>query len=137
MPPEPATLLVCDDQAFILDILAAALREAGFRVIATTDAREALAIAGETRLHGLVTDLVMPGLSGSELARAVRGLHADLPVLYVSGYGNIACVLDARREAFVAKPFDFDELFAVTQRLFGRQPSPPRKAPVPANRPDR
>lgn len=137
MPAEPATLLVCDDQAFILEILARALREAGFRVIETTDPREALAIAQETGVHGLVTDLVMPGLSGTELAVAVRGLQPGLPVLYVSGYGNLACVLDASREAFVAKPFDFDELFSVAVRLFGRQSSPPRVADLPADLPSR
>ena len=71
------------------------LDDAGFQVVEAADGREALAVA--SMLTGppaiLVTDVLMPGMSGPELAAELTAAHPGLPVLYLSGY-----VDDERRE---------------------------------------
>ncbi len=85
--PVPATILVCDDDEAVRRIMAVALGEAGFHVIAAADGEAALEQAGAAGpIALLVTDLVMPGMNGVELAQRLWGRQALLRTLFVSGY---------------------------------------------------
>ena len=66
----------------------------------------------------LLTDVVMPGMSGAELARRLRALQPELPVLYMSGYTDDVlrpAELAAPRTSFLAKPFHNAELVAAAR----------------------
>jgi two-component system, cell cycle sensor histidine kinase and response regulator CckA len=86
------------------------LERKGFRVVAVRNAAEALAWleAGDEPIDALVTDIVMPGLSGPELARQIADRGQPLGLVLVSGYAeetlDLADML-ARGAIFVAKPF--------------------------------
>jgi two-component system cell cycle sensor histidine kinase/response regulator CckA len=111
------TILVVEDEAQLKELSCRMLREQGYEVLGTTDAREAVEIC---TLHGgpihlLVTDMVMPRMGGAELAQAVRPLRPEMKVLYMSGYTDSAAVhngANGKSEPvlFLQKPFTHHEL---------------------------
>jgi PAS domain S-box-containing protein len=87
---EGQTILVVEDEAGVRQITARILREYGYAVVAAEGPAEALELvrSGQVAADLLVTDVVMPGLSGRELAEQINRLHPDLPVVYISGYSH-------------------------------------------------
>jgi len=107
---------VVEDDAAVRDVTMRALTEAGYRTRVALDARQALevhAAAGDVDL--LLTDLIMPGGSGKEVADTLVARQPSLRVLYVSGYPRETIahqgVLDSE-VAFLAKPFTPSSLLA-------------------------
>jgi two-component system cell cycle sensor histidine kinase/response regulator CckA len=104
------TILLVEDQDDVRRVAAAILRHGGYNVIEAAHPHVALAIVRDpgTRFDMLLTDVVMPDMSGRELARVVGGLRTGLKVLYTSGYAEDAIVEHGVVEpglAFVPKPF--------------------------------
>jgi two-component system, cell cycle sensor histidine kinase and response regulator CckA len=104
------TILVCDDDPAVRQLLVDLLRIRAYEVLEGRDGRHALELAEAHagRIDLLVTDLIMPELGGAELARRVRARHPDLRVLYVSGYTDDRELLAGEMDegaAFLAKPF--------------------------------
>ena len=104
----PETVLVVEDDSAVRAGIRGILTGAGHRVIEAADGHDALrrleAAAGA--VHVVVTDLVMPLMSGLELARRVRALRPALPVLFISGYAPPADAPFGPGETFLPKPFD-------------------------------
>lgn len=105
----PPLALIVDDEPAVLDIASRVLRASGFRTATASNGFDALAaLAGSERIDILVTDLVMPSMTGDELSRRIRTETPDLPVLYLTGFADR---LFAERqllwdgEAFLEKPF--------------------------------
>ena len=109
------TVLVAEDEDGVRELLCKLLTEFGYTVLTARHGRDALMVAGE-RAGGidlLVTDVVMPEMSGRELAEALRDRRPDLKVLYISGYTDDEVLqrgIRGREVAFVRKPFASDEL---------------------------
>jgi CheY-like chemotaxis protein len=106
-----AQILVVDDESSICDVVGGMLEAAGAEVATTTvpeDALEAIA-ADPAHWSALVTDHDMPGLTGADLARSVRAIRADLPVILVSA---MAEDIDDRSlfDAVFTKPVPQDRL---------------------------
>jgi two-component system cell cycle sensor histidine kinase/response regulator CckA len=94
----------------------------GYRVSTYLEQREALDVllAGTVRIDLVVTDFNMPGLSGLEVARAIRDARPDLPVIVVSGYITDALRVQAAAAGvreLISKPHEVEELRDVVQRL--------------------
>jgi PAS domain S-box-containing protein len=109
-----ATVLLVEDEASLRKLTRDVLQEAGYTVHEAVDASQALEITKKTRSFDLLlTDVVMPGMSGRALADALALSHPDTRVLFMSGYtgGEIAKqgVLDAGT-VILHKPFTRDEL---------------------------
>ncbi len=84
-----ATVLLADDDVAVRRVLRQLLESRGFEVLAAASADEALALArGRMKIDVLVTDVVMPGFSGRDLARAVVGMFPEVRVLLISGYAS-------------------------------------------------
>ena len=116
-PAEPAasgTILVVDDDDAVRRTLARLLEERGHTLLVADGAREALDLAMTQEPDLLVTDVVMPRVSGRELAVRLRERYPGLPVLFVSGY--IADV-DIPPEQLLPKPVDAGMLHARVDRL--------------------
>jgi two-component system cell cycle sensor histidine kinase/response regulator CckA len=108
-PSGPApTVLVVDDEGAIRRFVDRVLREAGYHVIVADRGAAAQALArGMDHIDLLLTDLMMPGMSGDELARRLRAKTPDLPVLYLTAYCDrlfAERMLLWEREAFLEKP---------------------------------
>ena len=89
-----------------------ALRELGFEPVAAGNGADALAALRKDRKIAIVfSDVVMPVMSGPELAAEARRLRPDLPILFTTGYAHDGSdsLLDAG-EAMIAKPFTIDQL---------------------------
>jgi CheY-like chemotaxis protein len=108
-----ATILVTDDEAPLRQAIAEILRSSGYNVLEASTAAEALEAVREHRgeLDVLLTDIVMPGLRGTELARRVAMTHPRLQVIYMSGYpGEFQDEPLPPNSTFLQKPFRFATL---------------------------
>ncbi len=109
------TVLLVEDQMDVLRVMRRGLEALGYTVLAAKGGPEALALAGrhEGTIHLLVTDVVMPGMNGRDLALGLAATRPDTMVLYVSGYPDQSVVhqgLLAPGLAFLQKPFAPDAL---------------------------
>ncbi|HEV3076785.1 MAG TPA: response regulator [Thermoanaerobaculia bacterium] len=102
------TILVVEDEASIRSLAREILEGQGYAVLEAARADEALRRAAEHTgpIHLLLTDVVMPGKSGVELAQDLLARRPGLRVVYMSGYADRAVQADAPGVAFVQKPFD-------------------------------
>jgi two-component system cell cycle sensor histidine kinase/response regulator CckA len=101
------TVLVAEDEASIRSLAREILEEQGYVVLEAGSADEALQVAERHagRIHLLLTDVIMPGKSGVELAAALLALRPGLRVVYMSGYADRPVRADAPGVAFIQKPF--------------------------------
>lgn len=108
------TVLLVEDDAKLLELTTAALREIGYRVIPAAHANDALAVLSESsNIDLLLTDIVMPDINGRKLADAARAMQPGLKVLYMTGFTRNAIVHNGILDIGVhllAKPFTLDEL---------------------------
>ena len=116
-----------EDEATLRELVRACLQQAGYTVLVAEDGYEAMEIAskhpGEIDL--LLTDVVMPGLSGLEVARRLRQQRPQVKVLYVSGYMDTAALTSeslGRDVAFLEKPFRLPVLTAKLREVLGPKP---------------
>lgn len=111
-------ILIVDDEADILDILSEALRGEGYDPIPFVYPERALAYCLTTPPALVITDLLMPVLSGQELVRRLRERYGgDLPIVVMSASANMAAVAPLPIQAFLSKPFDLDDLSDLLKRL--------------------
>jgi CheY-like chemotaxis protein len=94
-PPKPVptgteTILLAEDDPSVLRLAERALRDLGYRVLVAQSGHQAMEIASsfEGTIHAIVTDVVMPGMSGPTLATWLELGRPDIRVLYISGYTN-------------------------------------------------
>jgi CheY-like chemotaxis protein len=104
-----ATILVADDDAMILRLVAATLRDAGYTVLEAATGDEALAHASR-RPDLLIADLVMPPLGGLELARILSSKLPRLAVLHMSGYAPRTDFNSDPSASLISKPFTLETL---------------------------
>jgi DNA-binding response OmpR family regulator len=110
------TILVVDDEISLCDLIADTLKPLGYKVMQASSGEEAMAFfnRGKVAIDLLVTDIVMPGMSGVELARCLRAKLVGLKVLFMSGYpaesiADHGIKLD-EDHPFLQKPFAPDML---------------------------
>jgi len=114
-------ILLVEDEPVLLEIAQRVLVRAGFDVIAAADPGEAI-IAAETGPEPfdlLLTDVVMPGMRGPELARRLRISHPGLRVLLASGYAQEIVDSDRHEDPLLAKPFSPETLLAAVDAVMG------------------
>jgi CheY-like chemotaxis protein len=114
-----------EDQREVRRLTAAVLQRLGYRTIEAADGEEALQIvqAHPNPIHLLLTDLVMPGMSGRELAARLRLARPDTRAIFMSGYAGgeapgAGGLLD-EASAFLQKPFSAEELAAKVRKALG------------------
>jgi two-component system cell cycle sensor histidine kinase/response regulator CckA len=122
------TVLVAEDQADIRNLIQIALVEAGYHVIAAATPAEALAMGSAPGISVdiLLTDVVMPGMSGPVLAAELLRRRPDIEVLYMSGYVGDALTqhgLDETAAALIHKPFKPDQLLQMIRTILDARPS--------------
>lgn len=113
----PKRILLVDDDVLIAMSSADMLSDLGHDVVEAHSGKEALAlIDGGTDFDLLITDYSMPGMTGAELAKAVRERLPDLPILLASGYADLpsGVELDAAR---LAKPYSQDQLAQMLSKI--------------------
>jgi PAS domain S-box-containing protein len=104
------TILLAEDEESVRALSRHVLSECGYAVLEAADGEEALALVARENvdIHLLVSDVVMPGIGGRELAERMQALRPELRVLYISGYADDAIIRHGVLEAdvnFLQKPF--------------------------------
>jgi response regulator RpfG family c-di-GMP phosphodiesterase len=126
IPPAPAStpVVVADDEPGILRAVQRVLEGSGYPVLAFEDPRDALARVREGGVAILITDLVMPDMSGLELTRHALGAAPDLAVILMTGRGDEATAAQALRLGvwdYLQKPFSASELEAAVRNVLIRR----------------
>lgn len=116
------TILLVEDNDAVREVVATVLQEHGYHVLQAADGIQALAIAENLQgpLHLLLTDVVMPGMNGVELAQQVRQRLPEVKVLYTSGYTESTLGqhdISQEGTAFLAKPYRPSQLVSKVREL--------------------
>lgn len=127
---ERQTILLVEDEARVRHVMAEVLRMAGHCVLEAENAESAMRVAIERgqSLHLLVTDVVLPGRSGRDLARELQGRFPGMKAILVSGYGESVALMGAARSpalSYLPKPFSAVALMEVVAQLLGKSGQSP------------
>lgn len=116
-----ARILLAEDDESMLNFLVLALRRAGHEVVAKTDGLEALrAVYGDEHFDLLLTDVVMPGLDGIELAQKATDRRPSMKVMFITGFAAIAMNKHSGGEQtakILSKPFHLNDLVDQVETL--------------------
>jgi CheY-like chemotaxis protein len=109
-------------------MLAASLKQYGYKVVEACNGAEALELSASHsgRIDLLITDVIMPGMTGCDLAGKLTAVHKDLKVLYISGYAaNLLAEQDALGAGmgFLHKPFTMSTLAVKVREVLGTERS--------------
>ena len=137
MKEEPATVFIVDDDEAIRSSLKLLLKTLGLPAIAYGSAQEFLVAFDPQRPGCLVLDIRMPGMSGLELQQALNARGALLPIIFITGHGDVPMAVEAMREGamdFLQKPFRDQELIDRINKALGRDRAQLDRARVAARR---
>jgi len=121
------TVLVVEDEVSLREIMCDLIKSQGHTVLEARHSGEAISLCDryEGEIHLVVTDVIMPGMNGRQLADTLVRMRPDLKVLYISGYtGNSLVfrgILDDGSN-FLEKPFSLESLQANVHRILGAEP---------------
>jgi CheY-like chemotaxis protein len=113
----PATILLVEDETAVREVTREALEIGGYRVLTANGPAAAEHIAGDasTAIDLLLTDVIMPGMNGPELARRVRESRPELVTLFMTGYAEseaLRLALVGGSQKHIQKPFTVSGLLA-------------------------
>jgi two-component system, cell cycle sensor histidine kinase and response regulator CckA len=126
LPTGHETVLLVEDEPSVLALTARLLRRQGYTVLTATHGDEALYTARQhqQRIHLLLTDLVLPKLSGKIVAERLCAMFPNLKIVFTSGYPDPTMVEDAHPTtsgAFLAKPFSHADLARTVRAILDAQ----------------
>jgi two-component system, chemotaxis family, response regulator PixH len=118
------TILIVDDTPSELELMTQYLKEGGFQVIIAIDAKEAISKATEYRPDAIVTDVVMPGMSGFELCRTLKKTEATqkTPIVVCTSKNqelDRLWGLKQGADVYITKPYTKDELVRAVKSVAG------------------
>ena len=121
------TILVVEDEESLREIFGRILRSKGYRVLSADSGDAAIQLVQEDPepIHLLLTDVVLPGMTGAEVARILTGMRPALRVLFMSGYTEDAIVRRGVLEHeidFLAKPFDAQQVLRRVREVLDSRP---------------
>jgi two-component system response regulator HydG len=118
------TVLVVDDEQGILDSLSRIFVREGYQVLTSADARQALELLRRHAVRVLVTDLVLPGMTGADLLKAAKALSPETEVVMMTAYGTVENAVEAMKQGaydFVTKPLKRAQIVGVVKRALEKQ----------------
>ncbi|MDP5279198.1 response regulator [Sphingomonas sp. DG1-23] len=121
------SVLLVEDNEEVGEFAEALLRELGHRVVRTRSGNEALEVARAARFDVVLSDVVMPGMSGLELAEALGAAQPELPVILTTGYSDEISRSGAGGRPVLLKPYRLDTLASVIDEML-RAPAERTKA---------
>jgi len=126
--PRRRTILLVEDEPFVREATCSILEHAGFEVLPTADAQDAMKVYDD-RHHGngidlVMTDMVLPGATGEQLGQDLRQRSPEVVVLVTSGYSNpeYDTEVPESRTYFLAKPYSMRTLIDKIEQILGATP---------------
>ncbi len=133
--PKSPSILVVDDEECVLDVLRDILESEGYEVTAAKSGDEALRFFETKSFKAVFTDVGMPGMSGWELARAIRERDQEIPVAVITGWGEAVSSKEqetAKVDWVVTKPFSIDRISEIAGEIVQRYGTEVSAFPVAA-----
>jgi two-component system cell cycle response regulator CpdR len=112
-------ILLAEDDDSLRGFLARALERAGYEVMACADGEEAAAVLDQ-EWDLLLTDIVMPGMDGIEVARQAAALHPNLRIMFITGFAAVALAAGSQAPAgakVLSKPIHLREIVSEVERM--------------------
>jgi DNA-binding NtrC family response regulator len=122
MSPEPATILVVDDDRGQRELLLSCVQQLGYRSLAADDGASALRLLGEHKVELVLSDIQMPEMDGLSLLSTMRSGGKNMPVLLITGYADVSQAMKALELGavnYLEKPIDLDDLRSHLQKALG------------------
>ncbi len=119
VPPEPANILLIEDDPGIADTLKRVLSDEGYVVHGERRGDDGLARAVQGTFHLVITDLKLPGLNGLELVRQLHAAQPRLPIILVTAFGTTETAIEAMKFGaydYVLKPFDIAQMIELVAK---------------------
>lgn len=116
--PRKLKILVADDEDAMREVLRLRLESWSYEVVVAADGAEARQQARRARPDAVISDVVMPDVSGLELLAALKAGDVDRPVILITAYGNVETAVEAMKKGardFLTKPLDYPRLRAVLE----------------------
>lgn len=116
------SILVVDDEPGSLKVVVATLRQQGFAVESAMSGSEGLRLALDGAFDLVLTDERMPGMTGTDLLRALREKGVSCPVIVMTAFGGVASAVEAMRAGaynYLTKPLNFEELLLLVRQAIG------------------
>lgn len=116
-------ILLIEDEPKTLAFIRKGLEENGYTVDTAADGLEGLRLAMAATYQIIISDIVLPGMSGIQLCRQIREMHNETPLLMLTALGGVGHVvegLDSGADDYLVKPFEFQELLARIRTLTKR-----------------
>lgn len=126
------TILIVDDELNIRRVLERAFAKEGYQVHTAEGGHQALRILDETPCDLMLTDVVMPDMTGLELLKRARKKHPNLQVILMTAFGTIPTAVEAMRSGaydFLTKPLDMELLRKVVRNALREPAAAPKTAP--------
>jgi FixJ family two-component response regulator len=123
MAPDVSIVFVVDDDISVRESLELLVASAGWKVEAFASAQDFLVRSRTPVPSCLVLDISMPGLNGLELQKRVAAEHPDMPVIFITGYGDVPKTVQAMKAGaveFLTKPFNDDALLCAVRQALER-----------------
>ncbi len=125
VPRGSETLLVIEDEETVRKLAVRLLKRQGYNVLEAPDGGKAFILCEKYRdpIHLILTDVVMPGMSGRELAERLKRIHPEARVLYMSGYTDNSIIHHGVLEEgidFIQKPFTFENLLRKVREVLDK-----------------
>ena len=117
-------VLVVDDEEVIRDVCAQILTNEGYEVATASSGKQALRMVSEITYDAVVTDIMMPDMSGLELLEILRSTNLDVCTIVITGLGTFDMATQSDRlgaREFVVKPFTPDELSEAVRKALGKR----------------
>jgi FixJ family two-component response regulator len=132
-PPNSPTVFVVDDDPDLRDALAMLMRAAGLHTEGFSSARDFLQRLDSARHGCLILDIRMPGMSGMELQAELRKRRIDLPIVFLTGHGDVPLAVKAIKAGaadFILKPLDEHRLVLAVMNALKTSAEPASPAPL-------
>src|ERR1017187_3313606 len=125
MENTPKTILIVDDDPYIVDLLSRQLKAKGFKVLPTTDPETAYTLAESEKPDLIISDIAMPALDGFTLLKGLKNnkITRGIPLVLLTGSDKMADVEEgftSRSEEHLLKPFDWETAWPKLQPLLER-----------------
>lgn len=136
-PPPSPTILIADDEIYMLRLLEMTLKKGGFTVVSCQDGQQAITLATSQKPRLIVLDMLMPGLDGLAALRCLKSNPAtsEIPVVVLSAKGHALTKFEADLAGaaiFIPKPFSPNQLLNEVKRILAEIPGPGTPPPQPS-----